>query len=591
MDFTTLLKNRINLSHIPFSDRGSRIMFFRSQQPPVLGETTVNSFMIRLAERWEKQEAQLGSYRTRLPLIDNLSVIDLNGNVLPVEVTTYPHEVIFDSPAGRLRLCFADPESLFFALPAGTIGLCFEVVASHAITDRRGAVFHGVRNVAYTTNGRLLRNEIAALDETTLRVEVVVESEGDAGLLLNITPRLGFNRVMPNTAAVLHAAAARWHTWFEAAPLVDARFERQYYFAWWVMRAGLISPRYYMTREGMTPSKISYVGVWQWDACFHSLAYRYVDHRLAEDQIRLVLDHQRADGLIPDAIHDEGIVTFLDAPIPAEVTKPPIIAWTAWKLFEMSHNTEFLDEIYEPLVRWNHWWFAKNDYNGDGLCEYNHPNSSGLDDSPLWDGGMPVESPDLNTYLCLQMDALSAIAKQIGLTNDAEMWRVRADEVARRMIEKMWDEDAGVFWAWRGGKPIRILTPFNLYPFWTGRTPASVTERLIAHLANPKEFWTPYPIPSVAQTDPNYNPKQMWRGPTWININYLFIEGLARASYTELARQLRDRTLELVMRRDDSFEYYHPETGEPPAAAASIFGWTSALFIDLAIKASNDRVI
>jgi putative isomerase len=408
---------------------------------------------------------------------------------------------------------------------------------------------------------------------------------------LNITPRLGFNRALPNQAAALDAAAARWQAWFQAAPHVDARFERQYYFAWWIMRAGLISPRFYMTREGMLPSKIYYVGVWQWDACFHTLAYRYIEPRLAEDQIRLVLDHQREDGMIPDAIHDEGVVTFLDVPVAAEVTKPPITAWTVLKLYEATGNRDFLNEVYDPLVRWNRWWFEKSDYNHDGLCQYNHPNSSGLDDSPLWDGGMPVESPDLNTYLCLQMEALARIADEIGLYDEAEQWQASAGQVVQRMIEKMWDEEAGVFWPLRADEPVRILTPFSLYPFATGRLSPRITKRLIAHLTNPDEFWTRYPIPTVARSDPRYDPEQMWRGPTWVNINYLFIEGLARSGYRDLAIDLRDRTLELVMQRDDIFEYYHPDTGTPPPKAASIFGWTSSLFIDLAIKASRGAMI
>ena len=103
-----------------------------------------------------------------------------------------------------------------------------------------------------------------------------------------------------------------------------------YYFAWWLMRAGLISTRFYTTREAMTPSKVHYVGVWQWDAFFHALAYRHVDMHLAEDQLRIALDHQRADGMIPDAIHDEGVITHLSFPVEADVTKPPLLAWTAW---------------------------------------------------------------------------------------------------------------------------------------------------------------------------------------------------------------------------------------------------------------------
>ena len=180
---------------------------------------------------------------------------------------------------------------------------------------------------------------------------------------------------------------------------------------------GLISTRFYTTREAMTPSMIHYVGVWQWDAYFHALAYRHVDMRLAQDQIRILLDHQREDGMIPDAVHDEGAVTHLNFPVDADVTKPPLLAWAAWKLYEQGDDREFLNEIYEPIVRWNDWWFEKNDLDGNGLCEYHHPYSSGLDDSPLWDDGVPVESPDLNTYLYLQQEAWQRLrARSVWMT-------------------------------------------------------------------------------------------------------------------------------------------------------------------------------
>ncbi len=83
-------------------------------------------------------------------------------------------------------------------------------------------------------------------------------------------------------------------------------------------------------------------------------------------------------------------------------------------------DREFLDEIYEGVVRWNRWWFEQNDTDDNGLCEYQHPFSSGLDDSPLWDDGMPVEAPDLNTYLVLQEEALAKMAGLLGLQDDAD---------------------------------------------------------------------------------------------------------------------------------------------------------------------------
>ena len=113
--------------------------------------------------------------------------------------------------------------------------------------------------------------------------------------------------------------------------------------------------------------------------------------------------------------------------------------------------------------------------------------------------------------------------------------------------------------------------------------PRAIVERLVAHLTNPAEFWSEFPIPTVALNDPKFDANQMWRGPTWVNINYLFVEGLARCGYHERARELRDKTLKLIMRHNDIYEYYNPLTGNPPPHSASVFGWSSAVFIDLAI--------
>ncbi len=123
----------------------------------------------------------------------------------------------------------------------------------------------------------------------------------------------------------------------------------------------------------------------------------------------------------------------------------------------------------------------------------------------------------------------------------------------------------------------------------TGQLPAEISSRLVAHLTDEHEFWPRYPVPTVAMDDPKYNPFQMWRGPTWVNVNYLLIEGLEHSGYPDLARELRDRTLSLLCCQDDIYEYYHPETGENPPDAASTFGWSSAIFIDLAIQAARDK--
>jgi hypothetical protein len=583
-EYLHLLKNRINLRQIPFSERGSRLLIFQSNQ----------HLTFRLAERWFKREGQLSAYRQRPPLIDQWIFTDAEGQPLDIKLTTYPHRIDCESRIGTFHLAFVDAETVLITLPAERCSIKFNANLDKIQTDRRGGVLRLTgdirRNVAYTTNARIVSHLATPGGTGNQAVHLHMDaSDGGKALLLNITPRLGFTRYIPEISKVMEDAEQRWHRWFGDAPPVEDEYKAQYYYAWWIMRAGLISTRFYTTREAMTPSMIHYVGVWQWDAFFHALAYRHVEKHLAHDQIRIVLDHQREDGMIPDAIHDEGTVTRLNFPVDADVTKPPLIAWAAYKLYEHDGDREFLDEVYEPIVRWNNWWFQQNDIDGNGLCEYQHPFSSGLDDSPLWDEGMPVEAPDLNTYLYLQQESLAKIAHVIGNEEEAKVWRTRAEAIARRLLDQSWDVESGFFWARRNGSRVNVRTPFNLFPLITGQMPPEISDRLVAHLTDERQFWSRYPVPSVAMDDPKYNPVKMWRGPTWVNVNYLLIEGLQRSGYVDLARELRRRTLDLINSRDDIYEYYDPVSGENPPSAASMFGWSSAVFIDLAIQAAREK--
>lgn len=581
----------VPFSGIPFSDRGSRILLFRRE----------SSFYIRLAERWSEWVEEVGDYRRRAPVVQDFVLTDEQGAPLDFEMTAYPHVLFFQTRVGEFWLAFLDEESLYLKLPDARCGISFSAYATHGHADRRGGEFKGDpkhrtthRNIAYTTNAEVLSNTIASNGEGYMRVELQLDAKENSAVVLNITPRLGLNRSVLKAENVLSAAENRWGRWFSSVPAISEEYADQYYFAWWIMRIGLISPRFYLTREAMMPSAVHYVGVWQWDAFFHALAYRYTDPRLAENQLRVMIDHQREDGMIPDAVYDEGVILEWQLPgadAKTDVTKPPLMGWAALKLYAASGNREFLDEVYEPICRWNDWWVEKNDDDHDGIVQYNHGFSSGNDDSPLWDEGMPVESPGLNTYLVMQMDALAEIAEILGLANDADKWRNNAQALTEKIIAHFWDEQAGLFWATHDHRPIRVLTPFNLAPLLTGRMPRPIVERLVAHLKDPKEFWSEYPIPTVALNDPKFSPTQMWRGPTWVNINYLFIDGLVRCGYDDLARELRDRTLMLLMRHNDIYEYYDPRTGVPPPHSASVFGWSSAVFVDLAIKASRGEII
>jgi hypothetical protein len=577
--YLILLRNHIDIQQVPFSDRGSRLLLFQQKDEPHL--------YIKLAERLTALEPGLDAYRYRPPFIERIELLDEDRQALDFDVVSYPHVLYLRTRLGNFGIAFHKESAITIGLPDERVaGLRFRVSPQFWEHHTYGGVFKAIRNLSYRSNHEPVFNNITP-DRGGYTVEVLTPAAQDSTITLTVGD--GVPKDTPPFSAVSEASERRWRDWFSRIPPVAEQYRETYAYAWWIMASNLISPQGKVAYEAMTPSKITYVGLWLWDSAMHALAYRHVDPELARNQLRSMLACQLDDGMLPDAVYDEGVISEISHPFRAEVTKPPILAWTALKLHETDPDIEFLREIYVPLVRWNAWWFSMNDDDVDGLAQYNHPYSSGLDDSPLWDYEMPVESPDLNTYLCVQMGSLALMAEALGMEAESRMWRRRAAAIVHRMIEHFWDPEAGLFWAIHDHEPILVRTPFNLYPLWTGQLPDEINDRLISHLTNPDEFWDEYVLPSVARNDPHYEPDTMWRGPVWVNINYFFIEALRQIGEDELARELCTKTLSLIKAHASIYEYYHAETGEPPAGAADIFGWTAAVFIDLAIQASEEE--
>ena len=108
------------------------------------------------------------------------------------------------------------------------------------------------------------------------------------------------------------------------------------------------------------------------------------------------------------------------------------------------------------------------------------------------------------------------------------------------------------------------------------RLHAEVGERLTA---------TTWMVPSFDPSEPGFLPTNYWRGPVWINVNWVLYQGLRRYGYAAEAATLRSSLLRLT---DEAgfFEHYDPLTGTGHGAAQ--FAWTAALVLDLLFDAETD---
>ena len=99
------------------------------------------------------------------------------------------------------------------------------------------------------------------------------------------------------------------------------------------------------------------------------------------------------------------------------LTKPPLAAWALRKVLEADpaehwDGADWVEKHLATLRNSQDWWFAASDLDGDGMPEYGHPYSSGLDDSPIFDGPLPTTAPDLGAYLVLQDLELAGFAER-----------------------------------------------------------------------------------------------------------------------------------------------------------------------------------
>ncbi len=380
------------------------------------------------------------------------------------------------------------------------------------------------------------------------------------------------------------------------------------------------------------PSPTHYPFQWFWDSAFHAIALLQVDPELAKQELRCLMQGAQPDGFIAHMLlweksshaHwlDEEYSIRLAHPFYTATIQPPVVARAVERIFDATRDEAFLREILPPVLRFFGWLRRVRDPDDDGLVAIIQPDESGLDASPKYDAAMgipfdppsetlpalrrsmqrlfrayagvsPERQPLLNVFLfedvmmnSIYADGLRALARlcrAVGL-EDADECELQYRRTLAALVTKCWDGERGAFWDLSGAREerARVLTFTSLFPLILPELDRGIARRLVNdHLLNEKEFWLPYPIPSVAADEPSFDPAwktgTTWRGPTWVNVNWYLYWGLRDHGFADIARELARRTIEMQA-RGGIREFYHPRTAA--GLGATDFGW-SCLVLDI----------
>lgn len=394
---------------------------------------------------------------------------------------------------------------------------------------------------------------------------------------------------------------------FERLPKInnmDEMIERTFYKCFSVLKANVMSGEGKINRLWTTPDRVPHRNMWLWDSVFHSFALVYIDPGLAISSIEAVLDTQFEDGFIP----------HMSSPyVSSSITQPPLLAWGLWRIFERIKDKDILEKNYCRLKRYIEWNLRNRDVNRNYLFEWHiedNPLSrcgeSGMDNSPRFDKAISLDAIDFSSFMANEARYLAMISDILNYKEEKTYWEGLYRRIKEGVNRLLWD-DTDKFYYDRDflGNLNKIKTVASFTPLFAGIADKEKAKALIDHLLNRDEFNTEFPIPSVARSEPSYS-TDLWRGPTWINYNYLVILGLKEYGFKEIAEYIVDKTIREVSiwykEEGVIFEYFDSSKNRSPAfldrkgpcrkpydIRRKIFpirdyGWTASIFITLLME-------
>lgn len=193
-------------------------------------------------------------------------------------------------------------------------------------------------------------------------------------------------------------------------------------------------------------------------------------------------------------------------------------------------------------------------------------------------GLFAVEDLVFNSILIRANEHLKSIAKT--LRKELPQQLLDSMEKSENALENLWDTYTSQYYSrnFITHELLKEPSVASLMPLYAGTISKEKADHLVKTLENKHLYGPEYPIPSVPINSPWFNEKDYWQGPTWINMNWLIIDGLKRYGYISHAEALKEVTLELVG-QFGCYEYYSPLTGHPEGSPN--FSWTAALVLDL----------
>ncbi len=309
-----------------------------------------------------------------------------------------------------------------------------------------------------------------------------------------------------------------------------------------VMKTQLYSPEAQFETIWSTPDRLPHKRLWLWDSVYHAMGHRNIDATLAENLICAIWANQYENGFVPH---------MATIGVRSEITQPTIIAWGAWNVYQTSKNKAFLKVCYENNARFLQWCRDNRRHDArelytwqttdDVLCRCDE---CGMDNSPRFDTHDELVAIDFCCFMANDVRHMKLMADELGLAEEAAFYQNWYEQIAKDTNDLLWCEEDGFYFDFNIPKQEmhKVWSVASFLPLFAGICNEHQAAKLVEQLHNPETFGTPFPIPTVARNDATFG-SDLWRGPVWINYNYMIAQGLANCGYCYEAKMIVEKTI------------------------------------------------
>ena len=340
-----------------------------------------------------------------------------------------------------------------------------------------------------------------------------------------------------------------------------------------------------------------YNQMWDWDGFFIGLHWANqdpADAKYLRDWVLSFAGSADNDGYVAGCITPKG-----PRPLFGKFAMKPFLAQGALIAARDLNDYEWIRPIWPAMTRvldyrrrtqydqkWKLWFW-------DNAMQSGADNSAALTNDEK--DRSAILAVDASVYAMREYAAMAILADRLGYPTDAKAYRAETLSARHAILRQFWSARDAMFWNRRRdtGAIVRVVAWSNFLPLVDGLLPRDEGRRMIsAYLLNPAQMRSQHGFRSLSHFDPAYNnqaiinPYSNWRGPIWINANFLDWIALRRYGFSDEARWLAV-TLASDIHRDiqkwgSMHEDYDAETGDglaptveqsPDKKFAGFVGW------------------